>query len=203
MTRQHIRLFLCGGMLATLGWLAAARAESQSVSERFKQQSASAEQRGLAEPFKGVTTDGRVMPGLFTIAPTGVSTEPVRKAADAFLAALTPEQRRKTTFGIEDDEWRKWMNQHFYVRQGVSFLEMSPAQREAGFALLRASLSARGLKQTRDITRLHETLGDLNGNDFEQYGEFRYHVTVMGKPSATQPRGWQLDGHHAIINYFV
>ena len=25
----------------------------------------------------------------------------------------------------------------------------------------------------------------------------------MGKPSATEPWGWQLDGHHAIINYFV
>jgi hypothetical protein len=25
----------------------------------------------------------------------------------------------------------------------------------------------------------------------------------MGKPSASEPWGWQLDGHHAIINYFV
>ncbi len=95
------------------------------------------------------------------------------------------------------------MNQHFYVRQGVSFLEMTPPQRDLGFALLKAALSARGLKQTRDIMRLNETLGELNGNDFQQYGEFRYHITVMGKPSATEPWGWQLDGHHAIINYFV
>jgi hypothetical protein len=95
------------------------------------------------------------------------------------------------------------MNQHFYVRQGVSFLEMSPAQRELGFGLLKAGLSARGLKQTRDIMRLNETLGELNNNDMEQYGEFRYSLTVMGKPSATEPWGWQFDGHHAIINYFV
>jgi len=132
-----------------------------------------------------------------------VSTEPVRKAADAFLATLTPGQRGKTEFGVDDDEWRKWMNQHFYVRQGVSFLELAPAQRESGIALLRAALSARGLKQTRDIMHLNETLGELNNNDFEQYGEWRYHLTVMGKPSATEPWGWQLDGHHAIINYFV
>ena len=25
----------------------------------------------------------------------------------------------------------------------------------------------------------------------------------MGTPSAAEPWGWQLDGHHAIINYFV
>jgi len=169
----------------------------------FKERSRQFEKTGLAEPFKGITTDGTIRKGLFAVTSTGVSTEPVRKAADAWLAALTPAQRSKSTFPVDDDEWRKWMNQHFYVRQGVSFLEMTPAQRELGFALLKAALSARGLKQTRDIMRLNQTLGELNGNDFEQYGEFRYHVTVMGKPSATEPWGWQLDGHHAIINYFV
>jgi uncharacterized protein DUF3500 len=177
--------------------------ESQSIQDGFRQRSASAEKQGLAEPFTGVTSDGRVTPNLFGIASTGVSTEPVRRAADAFLAALTAAQRAKSTFAVDDDEWRKWMNQHFYVRQGVSFLELTPAQRESGIALLRAGLSARGLKQTRDIMRLNETLGELNGNDFEQYGEWRYHLTVMGKPSATEPWGWQLDGHHAIVNYFV
>ncbi len=169
----------------------------------FRDRSITFEKNGLAEPFKGVTSDGKIAPGLFSVTSTGVSTEPVRKAADAFLAGLTAPQRAKTAFAVDDDEWRKWMNQHFYVRQGVSFLEMTPAQRDLGFALLRASLSARGLKQTRDIMRLNETLGELNGNDMEQYGEFRYHITMMGKPSPTEPWGWQLDGHHAIINYFV
>jgi len=140
---------------------------------------------------------------LFAIRSTGVSTDPVRKAADAFLAALSPEQRSKSTFSVDDDEWRKWMNQHFYVRQGVRLEDLNDAQRETAFALLRASLSARGLKLTRDIMRLNYTLGELNNNDWVQYGEFKYHITVMGKPSATEPWGWQLDGHHAIINYFV
>ena len=170
---------------------------------RFRQMSRDAETKGLAEPFKGITTNGTVEPGLFSIRSTGVSTEPVRKAAESFLAALTKEQRDKTMFPVDDPEWRKWMNQHFYIRQGVSFLEMSEAQRTAAFGLFKASLSAKGLKQTRDIMRLNETLGELNDNDFEQYGEWRYYITVMGKPSATQPWGWQLDGHHAIINYFV
>lgn len=95
------------------------------------------------------------------------------------------------------------MNQHFYVRQGVSFLEMSESQREAAIGLLRASLSAKGLKLTRDIMRLNYTLGELNNNDFEQYGEWLYWITIMGKPSATEPWGWQLDDQHIIINYFV
>ncbi|HXI28791.1 MAG TPA: DUF3500 domain-containing protein [Vicinamibacterales bacterium] len=165
--------------------------------------SIAAEGPGLAEPFKGITTNGTVETGLFNVRSTGVSTAPVRKATDAFLAGLTAEQRKKTIYKVDDVEWRKWMNQSFYVRAGVSFLEMTAAQRTLAFALLQASLSAKGLKQTRDIMRLNETLGELNDNNFDEYGEFQYFITVMGTPSATEPWGWQLDGHHAVINYFV
>ena len=165
--------------------------------------SIAAEGPGLAEPFKGITTNGTVETGLFNVRSTGVSTAPVRNATDAFLAGLTAEQRKKTIYKVDDVEWRKWMNQSFYVRAGVSFLEMTAAQRTLAFALLQASLSAKGLKQTRDIMRLNETLGELNDNNFDEYGEFQYFITVMGTPSATEPWGWQLDGHHAVINYFV
>ena len=51
--------------------------------------------------------------------------------------------------------------------------------------------------------RLNDTLAELSGGNFDEYGEWRYHITVMGKPSATEPWGWQFDGHHAVINYFV
>jgi hypothetical protein len=171
--------------------------------ERFRGMSKAAEERGLAEPFKGVTTDGKVVPGLFPVRSTGVSTAPVRKAAEVFLASLTPEQRKKTVFPVEDPEWRKWMNQHFYIRQGTGFNEMTEAQREAAFGMLRASLSAKGLKQTRDIMRLNHALGELNNDNFEEYGERLYWITVMGTPSEKEPWGWQLDGHHLNINYFV
>ncbi|MEY2854551.1 MAG: hypothetical protein RL030_1683 [Pseudomonadota bacterium] len=164
--------------------------------------SIAAQNAGLSEPFKGVTADGRIEQGLFSIHSTGVSTESVRKTAATFLASLQPEQRARTTYAIDDDEWRKWMNQSFYVRQGVSFLEMSPAQREAALALMRAGLSAKGLQLSRDIMHLNQTLAELTDNT-DEYGEYLYNVTVMGTPSATQPWGWQLDGHHLVINYFV
>jgi hypothetical protein len=51
--------------------------------------------------------------------------------------------------------------------------------------------------------KLNHTLGELNNNNFTEYGEWLYHITVMGEPSATQPWGWQIDGHHLIVNYFV
>ena len=183
--------------VATLAQTAQNRATNQAGN------AASREAAFLAEPFKGITTGGTVESGLFKIKSTGVSTEPVRKAADAFLAALTPEQRRKTKFPVDDPEWRKWMNVHRYTRQGVSFLEMSEAQRTAAFGLLRAALSAKGLKLSQDIMKLNHTLGELNKDNFTEYGEWLYHLTIMGEPSATKPWGWQIDGHHLIVNYFV
>jgi hypothetical protein len=156
----------------------------------------------LAEPFKGVTTNGKVVPGLFSIRSTGVSTGPVIRAAEAFLRGLTEEQRKKTLFPVDDIEWRRWDNRHFAARQGVGFNEMTEAQRELAFNLFRASLSAKGLKKTRDIMRLNGTLAELT-NHFREYGEWLYWITIMGEPSATEPWGWQLDEHHVIINYFV
>jgi len=160
------------------------------------------EKKAIAEGFKGLTTDGKVVPGLFKIVSTGVSTEPVKKAAEAFLNGLTAEQRKKTAFKVDDHEWRKWANQHSYTRQGVSFAEMNDEQRKLGFALLESGLSARGLQTTRDIMKLNETLAELK-KSWDGYGEWLYHLTIMGEPSATKPWGWQFDGHHAIINYFV
>jgi hypothetical protein len=193
-----------GALLATIA--PASRAAQQPAASRIQEwtaRSREAEAKGAAEPFKGVTTDGTAMPGLFAVRSTGVSTAPVQKAAAAFLAALTEPQRQRTAFKVDDSEWRYWMNQHFYRRAGVSFEEMTPPQRDAAFGLLRASLSARGLTLSRDIMRLNHTLGELNNGDFEAYGEWLYHLTVMGTPSATEPWGWQIDGHHLIVNYFV
>ena len=73
------------------------------------------EAAAIAEPFKGITANGTVERGLFAIKSTGVSTEPVRKAAVAFLAALTPEQRAKTTFPVDDPEWRRWSTVALYA----------------------------------------------------------------------------------------
>jgi hypothetical protein len=50
--------------------------------------------------------------------------------------------------------------------------------------------------------RLNYTLGEIN-DDYQRYGEWLYWITIMGEPSDTEPWGWQMDGHHLIINYFV
>lgn len=161
------------------------------------------EQEGLVEPFKGVTTNGEVRPNLYPIRATGVSTEAVRQAATAFLDALTPAQRQKVLFAVDDIKWRKWMNIDPYVRYSLGFEEMNAPQREAALNMMAVSLSAKGFQLSRDIMRLNHTLGELNDHDFVYFGEWKYWIAIMGRPSKDKPWGWQIDGHHLIINYFV
>ncbi|MFB3107088.1 MAG: DUF3500 domain-containing protein [Pseudomonadales bacterium] len=156
----------------------------------------------LEEPFLGITANGTIEPDLFRIESTGVSTQPVVAAANDFIASLNETQRGRLLFPVDDLEWRRWANIHISTRQGVGLLEMNEHQSRAAMELLAASLSARGLKTSRDIMRLEGHLADLM-DDHEQYGEKRYWFTIMGEPSMTEPWGWQIDGHHLIINYFL
>lgn len=170
------------------------------ASERFAER----EREALAEDFIGVRTSDGLQDGLYPIRSTGVSTAPIVDAAGAFLGALSEEQRAKTAFAIDDEEWRKWLNvdNGIYVRQGVSLKEMEQEQKGLAFALMQASLSAHGLEQSRNIMKTDQTLKELNDNS-PFLDEELYFFTIMGTPSLTEPWGWQIDGHHLAINYFV
>lgn len=157
----------------------------------------------LAQPFTGITTDGHVVPGLFAIGKTGVSTAPIKDAADAFLASLSAEQRASAIFAVDDEAWRRWSNIHpFVMRHGVSLDALTAAQRDRALGLLRATLSAGGFETARGVMKLNETIRELTGRD-DEYGEWLYWVSIMGTPSMEQPWGWQIDGHHLIVNCFV
>jgi len=200
--RDFLSSLICTAVLAPWAMGQQQPRNPSEIAEQFRKMSEDYEREGLAAPFKGITTSGDVMPGLFEIKPTGVSIEPVRNAAVAFIETLNPVQLARTMYPVDDVEWRKWMNQHFYARQGVSFADMTDRQREAAFGLVRTSLSTQGFELTRNIMRLNETLAELS-EDHDFLGEWLYYVQIYGKPSATDPWGWKLEGHHAIINYFV
>lgn len=164
--------------------------------------------RGLAEaigqPFRGVATSSGVVSGLFPLKSTGVSTASIVEAASGFLGTLSDAELSRTQYAVDDPEWRNWSNVDvgIFSRHGVSLEEMSEQQKSAAWNLLRASLSAEGVAQTQDIMKTEQSLFELNGEPI-RYGEEKYYFTVMGNPSATEPWGWQLDGHHLVINFFV
>src|SRR5262245_66575021 len=66
----------------------------------------------VAQPFKGITPDGVIVPGVVPLTQTGCSTEAIRVAAQEYLASLDPSQRERATFAIDGDDWRRWSNVH-------------------------------------------------------------------------------------------
>jgi hypothetical protein len=160
--------------------------------------------RALGQPFRGVATSDGIDLGLFPIKSTGVSTAPIREAADNFLATLSTADLSRTHFAINDPEWRDWSNVDvgIFPRRGISLEDMTEAQKDAAWNLLMVALSAEGFEQTQNIMKTEQTLFEINGEPI-RYGTEKYYFTMMGVPSDDGPWGFQLDGHHLVINYFV
>jgi hypothetical protein len=190
-------------LLLSTGNLLAQGRDPAQFPELSRTISAQMEATNLADGFKGITSDGEIIEGLYPLRSTGIDTAPLQAAAAAFIDTLSPAQRRTTLFPVNDLEWRRWANMSIYKRQGLSFDDMSDTQRTAAWSLLDSALSLKGVTLARDIMRLNETLGELNNGNFVEFGEGKYWLTLMGTPSPTEPWGWQLDGHHLVLNFFV
>jgi hypothetical protein len=120
------------------------------------------------------------------------------KAAHAFLAALAPAKREKANFPFQSEERLNW---HFVprMRQGLPLKQMSPDERQAALALLKASLSANGLKKVETIRSLEDVLRVIEGN--ERRDAELYYFTVFGEPSDKGAWGWRFEGHHTSFNW--
>jgi hypothetical protein len=159
--------------------------------------------RVLAAPFTGIVAGTTRRPGLFPLGQTGISTKPMVDAAQAFLGSLDGAQRAAVTFPVDSDEWRRWCNVHIYLmRHGLLLEDLAEQQQATALDLLRASLSARGFKDVRDVMRFNEVLAEITGSA-DEYGEWAYFLSIFGTPSDGEPWGWQLDGHHLNLHCFV
>jgi uncharacterized protein DUF3500 len=169
----------------------------------FLQRMLARAKESLGEEFTGITTDGIVRPGLFPVRKTGVPLEPILRAARDFLATLDSRQQRQVLFDIQSEAWRSWSNVHpFLMRHGLGLYDLAPAQRQAALALVSSALSASGFETARNVMKLNEHACELTGLT-KEYSEWYYWLSIFGMPSATEPWGWQFDGHHLIINCFI
>jgi hypothetical protein len=159
------------------------------------------------EPFRGITTNGQPIPGLFAPKPEGAPTLAMIEAVNALLALMSPEQRKASCFPVGSNQWRHWQNTELYVEHyGLRLDEVSERLRDATMEVLRASMSPHGYELSRDVMKLNRFLGDLVGGPAVM-GEWSYIFCLFGTPSASaplsEPWGWQLFGHHLVLNCFV
>ena len=160
-------------------------------------------EKQIVEPFRGLTSDGHVVPSLFTLQETGLSDEGVKRAADDWLASIDPGLRDSALFTVDSDAWRRWSNIHvFLMRHGAMMEDMTEDQRDLAFGLLRESFSPSGFELARNIMKLNESIREITGSD-DELGEWLYWLSVLGEPSLDEPWGWQFDGHHLNVNCFL
>jgi hypothetical protein len=159
------------------------------------------------QPFKGVTNDGVLRPGLYPLAPARAGEEaPTAEmvaAARKLLEALTLEQASRLSYAVDAPEWQSWANPEFMQHDtGLRLDELDPFVRDAVFAVMEASLSPAGFELVRNLMRINGFLGELVELPLLM-NEFSYNFALYGDPSETEPWGWQLFGHHAALNCLV
>ena len=120
-------------------------------------------------------------------------------AATAFLKSLDDGQRAKAQYAFDAEERFNW---HFIPRErkGLPLKQMTPAQREAAFALLKTGLSAGGVSRAESIRSLELVLRAMenrNSRDPEMY-----FFTAFGTPDAPS-WAWRYEGHHASQNWTI
>ena len=143
--------------------------------------------------------------------PNGVSRAPtvarqMAEAAARLLDTLSTEQRATATFPFEGDERYVW-NYTPVDRNGLQLKDMTPAQRDAAFALLDTGLSAQGAAKARQIIELEPVLREterIEGikNNWKRDPE-RYYFSVFGEPGGAAPWAWRAGGHHIGLHFTI
>jgi hypothetical protein len=184
------------------GFVDGLKSKTKGTIMLFVKPNSAEEKKIFTEPYVGITTDGKLLKDLYPIKKTSASTVPIKNAVIAFITSLTKEQKSVSTFPIASDEWRRWHNIEGWPRAGVCFEDLNVKQKELAFAFLKESLSTQGLQKATNIMTMEVYLATLVPENKNLGGE-KYWFTFMGTPSDTEPWGWQMEGHHMIINYFV
>lgn len=127
----------------------------------------------------------------------------MREAAIDFLTSLDEKLREQAKFEFDGGQRTDW---HFIPkdRLGVSFKEMTLAQRRSARVLMRSVLSEKGYLKATTIMSLEQVLRLLEA-DRENVNEIRdpekYWFAVFGDPTSEKPWGWRVEGHHLSLNF--
>lgn len=157
----------------------------------------------LQEPFKGITTDGTVRPGLFSLQDEDVPMSEIVEAAQHLQNLLDEKQDKSLIYHIDSPEWRTWTNPEFLLNdKGLRLDEMTEEIRGAILGILKVTLSPEGYDKATKAMRINHFLGELVQSP-KIMNEFSYNFVLFGRPSTTRPWGWSFYGHHLCLNVFL
>ncbi len=95
------------------------------------------------------------------------------------------------------------MNYVPMARKGLIFKDMTVEQRRLCLLFVKTGLSEKGYAQSVGIMANEALLSNLEGRtrgNTYRHPDY-YWIAVFGEPSAAEPWGWRLEGHHLSLNY--
>ncbi|KAB8336972.1 hypothetical protein FH972_021276 [Carpinus fangiana] len=159
--------------------------------------------RLYTKPFYGITTDGTRQSDLFQHENSGIDPHPIVKAADRLLSLLSPVEQSALLYSIDAREWRAWSNPEVLLRPfGLRLENIAAEASDAVLAVVEATLSPEGYAKALAAMRINAFLGELCGMQSIMNAR-SYNFLVFGTPSATEPWGWSLYGHHLCLSVFL
>ena len=153
------------------------------------------------EPFTGVTSDGIVQNGLYSLSDSGSADPALVRAAARLLGSLSAEQRDTVSYPLDAPEWRAWSNPEFvFHRVGLRLETLDDVVVELVHDVLRAALSTEGYSRVVEAMQLNGFLGELV--DLPTIMNDRsFWFALYGEPSLDSPWGFQLFGHHVALHF--
>jgi hypothetical protein len=129
-------------------------------------------------------------------------------AARDLLGVLSDQQRQQATFPFDDKERTNWNfiplqdnTTRQSTRKGVPLEAISPAQKKAALALVKAGTSDSGNLAAVTIMSLEAILAEQEKKGTMIRNPEWYFFTVFGDPSKTGKWGWRVEGHHLSLNF--
>ncbi|KAF2196372.1 hypothetical protein GQ43DRAFT_260916 [Delitschia confertaspora ATCC 74209] len=155
------------------------------------------------EPYKGLTTDGTVQEGLFTVQDEDLPISNIVSAANSLLSELNDSQKSKLKYPINAREWRAWSNPEILLRPfGLRLEEVPESIAQSILAVMEATLSKQGYEKALAAMRINHFLGEVVGLP-QIMNKYSYNFLLFGEPSETEAWGWLLYGHHLDLSVFI
>ncbi len=132
----------------------------------------------------------------------------ILSTAQEFVGTLTADQKKQAILAFGSEERFNWNfiplqdKKGKSTRKGLPLIDMTPAQKKAALALVKAGTSAKGgdtaitIMSLEAILRDQESKKPVNVRDPEWY-----FFTFFGNPSKTEKWGWRVEGHHLSLNF--
>ena len=128
-------------------------------------------------------------------------------AAQTFQSSMTAEQKAQASFAFDSKERTNWNfvplqdKNRKPTRKGLALAEMTPEQKKAALALVKAGTSDVGLVTATTIMTLENILREQEAKGSLVRDPGWYFVTIFGSPARTGRWGWRIEGHHLSLNF--